>query len=158
MGAIFGSILSSILGALAGPLTDKIADVAKAYINKEISQAEFDAQVKTAILACFSSVEATWAEASTKQFEAFQETLRGTPMIQRAYVAVIVSQLFVLVWYQFFASAFLLLAGRPWPSPGTTIDWAYLLLSVAIGGGALAFRQPGGGVLDSVGAIFSPKT
>ena len=83
MGAIFGSILSSILGALAGPLTDKIADVAKAYINKEISQAEFDAQVKTAILACFSSVEATWAEASTKQFEAFQETLRGTPMIQR---------------------------------------------------------------------------
>ena len=90
----------------------------------------------------FAEVEKAWAEAATKQYAEFQQTLRSSPVVQRAFVAVIVTQLIVLLWYQIGVPALVYLAGQPWPSAGATVEWAYLLLALCLGGGAYVFREP----------------
>ncbi len=137
-------ILDGIVGALSTPivgkLTDSIAEVAEAYLTKEISEAEFKSRTAIAVQEAFAEVEKTWAEAATKQFDSFQQTVRQSPVVARAFAAVIVTQLFVLLWYQWGASAFLLVTGTQWPSPGATVDWAYAILALCLGGGAFVFR------------------
>lgn len=137
-------ILDKIIGALAAPifgkLTDSVTDIAKSYFNKEISEAEFKSRTDIAVQDAFKAVEKAWAEAATKQFAEFQQTVRATPVVARAYAIVIVTQLFVLLWYQWGASAFKLVTGVNWPSPGTTVDWAYAILALCLGGGAFAMR------------------
>jgi hypothetical protein len=137
---VIGGLLKVLAAPFIGKLTDSIADVAKAYFNKEISEAEFKSRTAIAIQETFAKVEIAWAEAATKQFESFQQTARQSPIIARAYAAVIVTQLFVLLFYQWGASAFLLITGTPWPSAGATVDWAYAILALCLGGGAFVFR------------------
>jgi hypothetical protein len=133
-------IIGAFSAPIIGKLTDSIADVAKAYLTKEISEAEFRSRTAIAVQDAFREVEKAWAEAATKQFESFQKTVRQSPVVARAFAAVIVTQLFVLLWYQWGASAFLLITGTPWPSPGATVDWAYAILALCLGGGAFVFR------------------
>jgi hypothetical protein len=137
---IFGKIIAALSGPIVGRLTDSIADVAKAYLSKEISEAEFKSRTAIAVQDAFREVEKAWAEAATQQFESFQQTVRQSPVVARAFAAVIVTQLFVLLWYQWGASAFLLITGTPWPSAGATVDWAYAILALSLGGGAFVFR------------------
>jgi hypothetical protein len=133
-------IIAALSAPVIGKLTDSITDVAKAYFTKEISEAEFRSRVAIATQDAFREVEKAWAEAATKQFESFQQTVRQSPVVARAFAAVIVTQLFVLLWYQWGASAFLLFTGTPWPSAGATVDWAYAILALCLGGGAFVFR------------------
>ena len=135
-------IIKALLDIIAGPFIDKIAGIAQGYFNKQISEAEFKAEVQKATLDTFSQVETAWAEASTKQYESFQQTARSNSTVARAYVVVIVTQLFVLVWYQWGASAFELLTGTPWPKADATVDWAYAILALCLGGGAFVMRGP----------------
>lgn len=134
-------MIAAILKLLSAPFVNKITDLAHAYIKKQVSEAEFRAQVQKATLDTFAQVEQAWAEASTKQYESFQKTARQSPVVARAYAVVIVTQLFILLWYQWGASAFLLVTGMAWPSPGTTVDWAYAILALCLGGGAFVFRR-----------------
>jgi hypothetical protein len=133
-------ILDKIVSILTGGLVDKIADVAKSYFNKQISEAEFRSRVEIAMQDASKEVEKAWLDAATKQYAEFQQTARQSPVIARAYAAVIVSQLFVLLWYQWGASAFMLITGQGWPSAGATVDWAYAILALCLGGGAFVFR------------------
>jgi hypothetical protein len=133
-------VIGAFSAPIIGKLTDSIADVAKAYLTKEISEAEFRSRTAIAVQDAFREVEKAWAEAATKQFESFQQTVRQSPVVARAFAAVIVTQLFVLLWYQWGASAFLLITGTPWPSAGATVDWAYAILALSLGGGALYLR------------------
>ena len=137
---IFGKIIAALSGPIVGRLTDSIADVAKAYLSKEISEAEFKSRTAIAVQDAFAEVETAWAEAATRQFESLQQTVRQSPVVARAFAAVVVTQLFVLLWYQWGASAFLLVSGTPWPSPGATVDWAYAILALCLGGVAFVFR------------------
>ena len=140
---MIGAILKMLSAPFIGKLTDSITDVAKAYFDKQISEAEFKSRVDIVVQQTFADVEKTWAEAATKQFESFQQTARQSPVIARAYAAVIVTQLFVLVWYQWGASAFTLATGTSWPSAGATVDWAYAILALCLGGGAFVLRKQG---------------
>lgn len=132
----------AVLKLLSAPFVDKIAELGKLYLTKQISEAEFKSRVDIAVQETFAKVEQSWAEASTKQYESFQQTARSSPVVARAYAAVIVTQLFVLLWYQWGASAFLLVTGQPWPSAGATVDWAYAILALCLGGGAFVLRGP----------------
>ena len=139
---ILGTILKILSAPFVGSLVDRISGIAEAYIKKEISEAEFRAQTNQAVVGAFAEVEKAWADAATKQYAEFQQTLRSSPVVQRAFVAVIVTQLIVLLWYQVGVPALVYLAGRPWPSAGATVEWAYLLLALCLGGGAYVFREP----------------
>lgn len=119
----------------------EISGIAKAYFNKEISEAEFDSRVKIAIEDSKVKIEQTWADALAKTTESVQQTLRVSPIMQRAYAFVLMIQVFVLVWYQVGASAYLVITGNVWPSPGTTVEWAYLLVGAMVGAGPLVFRR-----------------
>lgn len=134
-------IAAAIVKILTGGLLDKITGLADSLIKGQITKAQFDAQVKIEAGRVEADIERTWAEASSRQYESLQASLRSSVVLQRAYAVVMISQLAVLVWYQIGAPAFLLVTGSAWPNPGTTIDWAYLLLAITIGGGSLVARM-----------------
>ena len=134
------SLAKAVVDLLTGKLLDKVSDLAELYLKKEISNAEFRSRVEIEVQNTVRETEKAWAEAATKQFESLQQTVRQSSVVARAYAAVIVTQLFVLLWYQWGASAFLLITGTPWPSAGATVDWAYAILALCLGGGALYLR------------------
>lgn len=134
------SLARAAVDLLTGKLLDKVTGLAELYLKKEISDAEFKSRVEIEVQNTVRDVEKAWAEAVAKQFESFQQTVRQSPVVARAFAAVIVTQLFVLLWYQWGASAFLLITGTPWPSAGATVDWAYSILALCLGGGALYLR------------------
>lgn len=131
---MIGGIIANLI---SGGLLDKITGLADSLIKGQITKAQFEAQVKIEA----GRVEADIEREASKQFESIQQTLRASVVLQRAYAVVMISQLAVLVWYQIGAPAFLLVTEAAWPNPGTTIDWAYLLLAITIGGGSLVSRM-----------------
>lgn len=133
-------MIGAILNVLTGRVLDKVTGVFELYLKKEISEAEFKSRVEIAVQDAAKETEKAWADVAAKQYAEFQQSVRSSPILQRAYVAVIVTQLAVLVFYQWGASAFLLITETPWPSAGATVDWAYLLLALSLGGGAFVFR------------------
>ena len=134
-------MIGALLNVLAAPFVDRVAGIAESYIKKQVSEAEFKAEVRKVTLETFAEVEKAWADVAAKQYAGFQQTARSSPVIARAYAVVIVTQLFVLLWYQWGASAFLLVTGQAWPSAGATVDWAYAILALCLGGGAFVFRR-----------------
>jgi hypothetical protein len=140
-------ILDRIIGVISAPivgkLTDSLTDVAKAYFNKEISEAEFKSRTAIAVQESFRDVEKSWAEASAKIADSTQESLRSSVVLQRGWVAVLFLQLVVLLWYQVGTPVYEIMAGEKWPEPMASIEWAYLLIGAQIGSGPLIFRRGG---------------
>jgi hypothetical protein len=134
---IIGKILSWITGDLVG----QFMEIYKLHKQGKISEAEFESRIKISAQETAAKVEASWAEASASIARATQSTLKSSPILQRAWAVTIFFQLLVLVWYQLGASAFLVITGTPWPSPGATVEWAYLLLGAMLGAGPLVFRR-----------------
>lgn len=134
-------MIGTLLKVLAAPFVDRVAGLAELYVKKQISADELKAKIQEATVETFAEVEKAWADVAARQYAGFQQTVRSSPVVARAYAAVIVTQLFVLLWYQWGASAFLLVTGQAWPSAGATVDWAYALLALCLGGGALVFRR-----------------
>jgi hypothetical protein len=133
-------VIGAILNVLTGKVLDKVTGVFELYLKKQISEAEFRSRVEIAVQETVRETEKAWTEVAAKQYAEFQQTVRQSPVIARAFAAVIVTQLFVLLWYQWGASAFLLVTGTAWPSAGATVDWAYAILALCLGGGAFVFR------------------
>jgi hypothetical protein len=46
-----------------------------------------------------------------------------------------------LFWYQVGAPAYQVITGTAWPSPGISLEWAYLLVAAMIGAGPLVMRR-----------------
>jgi len=144
---MIAGIISSIATGLAGPLINKVGDAFIAYQNKEISKAELQAKVEQALIASASEVERSGDDAVTKTFESLQQTMRVSPGLTRAYMTVLYSQLFVLVWHQFgipFYLHFIADAGTRYPSSGSTTEWAYLLVGALCGAAPILLRSGSG--------------
>lgn len=135
------AILAALVQFLTGGLVDKVVGLGQAYFQKQISQAEFESRVRIAAEEAAARVEADWARAATEISGQVQATLRASVVLQRTYAAVLFLQLGVLLWYQIGAPAYLVITGQPWPDPGVTLEWAYLLVGAQIGAGPLVFRQ-----------------
>jgi hypothetical protein len=133
-------VIAAILDLLTGKVLDKVTGVFELYLKKQISEAEFRSRVEIAVQETVKASEKEWTDLAAKQYAEFQKSVRQSPILARAYAAVIVTQLFVLLWYQWGASAFLLVTGKAWPSAGATVDWAYLILALCLGGGAFVFK------------------
>lgn len=135
------TILASIVNWVTGGLVDKVVDLGKAYFNKEISEAQFEAEVKKAASETAAKIEQSWADAAKSIAASTQETLRASPILQRAWSSVLFLEVAVLVWYQIGAPAFAVITGEQWPAPGVVLEWAYLLIGAQLGAGPFVFRR-----------------
>lgn len=134
-------MIAAIVKILTGGLVDKVFDLGQAYLKKEISEAEFRSRVEIAAQETASEIEQSWAKAATDTAKATQATLAKSPVLQRAWAAVLFLQVFVLVWYQIGAPAFAVITGTVWPDPGVSLEWSYLLVATMLGAGPLVLRR-----------------
>lgn len=134
-------MIGTILGWLTGGFVDKITDLGKAYLQRQVSEAEFRAEVEKAAQETAAKVQEAWADASAKITDSVHQSVRQSPIIARAYAIVLFLQLFVLVFYQLGAPAYQVITGTAWPAPAASIEWAYLLIGAMVGAGPLVFRR-----------------
>ena len=130
---IFGAIINAITGGLFSSITD----ISKAYFNKQISEAEANAKIQTAIQAANARIEEAQEQATTQIAESSQATIRASVILQRAVGFVVISQTLVLMIYQIGGLVWPLMIGVAFPEPAITIEWAYALVVTGIGGGWL---------------------
>lgn len=134
-------MIGTILGWLTGGFADKLVGLGQAYFNKQISQAQYEAEVKKAASEAAAKVEASWADAAKGISASTNDMLRATPIMQRAFAIVLFLQVFVLVWYQLGAPAYAIITGTAWPDPGVTLEYAYLLIGGMVGLGPFVFKR-----------------
>jgi hypothetical protein len=134
-------ILGFLAKILTGGLLDKLLEAYSLRQQGKISEAEFRSRVEIAAQENAAKIEESWAEASSDAVQATHASLGKSPILQRAWASVLFLQVTVLVWYQIGAPAFQVITGTPWPSPGVSLEWAYLLVATQLGAGPLVFRK-----------------
>jgi len=134
-------MLGTLLSWLTGGFVDKLVGLGQAYINKSVTEAQYRAEVEKAATDAARQIEAAWADASSKIAASTQDALKASPILQRAWAAVLFLQVAVLVFYQVGAPAFQVITGTAWPDPGVTLEWCYLLIGAQLGAGPLVFRR-----------------
>ncbi len=153
-------MLSAVLAALAGPLADgllgRVITLVQNYQNKQLTEAQLRAELEKALVSAAAEVEKEHADTLARSYGAFLATTRHSPLLQSAFAAVIYSQLVVLLWHQLGIPAYVALAGRAYPSSGTTVEWAYLLLAACLGLGSVVLRAGPGGRTFAVGQTAAP--
>jgi hypothetical protein len=134
-------VIAAIIKLLTGGLVDKVFGLGQAYLTKQISEAEFRAKVEIAAQETAAEIEQSWAQAATDTAKATQATVKASPILQRAWAAVLFLQVVVLTFYQIGAPAFQIITGTVWPSPGISLEWCYLLVATQLGAGPFVFRK-----------------
>lgn len=136
-------ILGPIIKAFADSALGKISDAFIAYQNKQISQAQLEAQVKEAMIAAFAEVEKAMYEAMAKTFDSFMKQLPKSRLMKAVWASVAISQLLVLLWHQVGIPVLCYNVGTKacFPSSGSTVEWAYLLLGGCIGLGPMVLKS-----------------
>jgi hypothetical protein len=134
-------ILGFLAKILTGGLLDKLLEAYSLRQQGKISEAEFRSRVEIAAQENAAKIEESWAEASSAAAKATHASLSKSPILQRAWASVLFLQVTVLVWYQIGAPAFQVITGTAWPSPGISLEWAYLLVATQLGAGPLVFRK-----------------
>lgn len=155
------AILTTIMTMFGGQVIDKIwsgfMTIVSQYQQKQLSEIEAKKALLTMLTGAFRDIEVSHSETLAKTYESFQVTLRGSPLLQAAWVALFLSQMLVLVWHQVGIPALCYTVGHNdcYPSSGDTVKWSYLLLGFMLGAGPIVFRSgPGagesGGFLDRI--------
>lgn len=134
-------IAARIAGWLTGGLVDNILEAYRLHQAGKSSAAEFESRVRVAAQETAARIEQSWAEAASEAARATHASLAASPVLQRAWAAVLFLEVVVLVWYQLGAPAFQVITGTAWPDPGISLEWAYLLVATMIGAGPLVLRR-----------------
>lgn len=148
---IFAALLGPALSAFTGGLLDRAEGLFQAYLNKEITREQLAVDLQKAVLATFADVEKAYAQSLSATFASFMEAASKSRLMQATWAAAALSQLFVLIWYQFVVPAIVTLGWvKHYASAGATVDYAYFLLALCLGGGAIALKAgPGAGALTA---------
>lgn len=136
---MLATIAKLFLPNIIGP----ILDLADKYLNRQITKDQLEAQLKIAITQAFADVERAHAESLTETYKAFIGAAKDNRTLSMGWAVTLYSQLLVLLWHQVGIPAYAKFVG-PWPSSGTTVDWAYALVALCLGGGAMMLRGSGG--------------
>jgi hypothetical protein len=139
-------MLMTLVTTLAPLLIGKLADAFTAYQNKQISIAELNAKVQEALLQAFAEVAKQQSISIEKTFASFMDAAKSSKLIRGVWAAVTLSQLAVLLWHQVGISAFVRTFGGSWPSSGSTVEWAYLLVAACVGMGPVVLNKGPGKV------------
>src|SRR5262249_17455666 len=136
----------AIITAIAPLFINKIGDAFIAYEKKQITLAELNARVQQALMECFTEVMKAETDALAKTFTAFGQVLINSRIVRIVWAIVVLSQLGVLLWAQIGTPLLVWLYGKPFPSAGATIDWAYLLIAGLCGLGPVVLNAGPGKV------------
>ena len=144
LSALAGTVITQVASAFIG----KALDAFVVYNNKQISMEELRTRVQQAMLDSFKEIEVAHADALAKTYASFMQTMAQSRLMQAVWASVVISQLFVLLWHQIGIPAYVELVGHRYPSSGTTVEWAYLLLAACLGMGPVVLRS-GPGTLST---------
>lgn len=118
------------------------------YTAGQISREQLEADIKQGILDSFTKISQADAEAISKTFASFMDAAKSSRLMQWTWAIVTLSQLAVLIWHQVGISALSFYTGKTYPSSGSTVEWAYLLVAFCLGAGPVVLRAgPGSGNL-----------
>ena len=128
------SFIGGLIGDAAGSFIDKalgpIKEVAIAFVNKEVSEAEFDAQVRTALL---GALPALWEAQSS----VIRAEIGSEDWLTRNWRPIVALTSFFSLWYVIFLIPHLVMTGLMTASPGfgeVGLAWFFTLTSVSVGG------------------------
>lgn len=154
-----GILTSMFGGKILSIFTDKIfasvGTIFQAYFNKQISQAQALAAVQEAIVGALKDIEVAYAQSLSSTFASFMGAVKESKVLQYGWLTVVLSQVTVLVVHQLIVpfAAVMGWLEHPWRS-GTTIDYAYLLLSVCMGAGAIALKGSPSGIAGTLKSLI----
>jgi hypothetical protein len=139
-------MLSAIFSAVGGQIVDsllgKITGLFESYFKKEISIEELRTRLSQSLLETFAEVEKAQADALAKTYASFMDALQKSKLMQCVWASVVLSQLFVLFWYQWIVPALVTWKFvTHYASAGATVEWAYLLLAACLGMGPVVLRS-----------------
>lgn len=134
-------MIGLVVKLLTGGLLDKVLGLYDKYAAGQITKAELDADVAKARIEAETAAQAEFSKMATSIAESTQATIRSSPVMQRAVVGILFLQTVVLFWHQIGAGAYYEITGRVWPSPGISLEWAYLLVASGLGMAAFVFRK-----------------
>jgi hypothetical protein len=138
-------MLTTILSAIGLPFISKFfdsaVDIFKAYENKQISKEQAIDQLLGVITNAARDIEVKHAEVLAQTYATFMEAASKSILLQYAWCAAVYSQIFVLVWAQFFVPLLFAYKILPNWNAGTTADWAYLLVGSLLGLGPMVLRS-----------------
>lgn len=140
------NFLSMIAGSVVGPLVDKLiaplTDIFKAYINKQITVEQLREQMVAALLGAFQAVEVSHSDTLGKTYASFMQAATQSRLMQWVWGSTVISQVLVLIWHQVGIPALCFFEGVKacYPSSGTTVEWAYLLVAGLMGLGPVVLR------------------
>lgn len=128
------SFLGGIIGSAAGSFIDKalgpVKEVALAWVKKEISEAEFDAKIKTALIGSFAEL---WKEQSS----IIRAEITSEDWLTRNWRPIVALVSFFSLWYVIFLIPHFVQSGLMTSSPGfgeAGLGWFFTLTSICVGG------------------------
>lgn len=143
---MFTTIISALGLPFINKFFDSAADMFKAYENKQISKEEAIDKLLGIMTGAARDVEVSHSETLAKTYDSFMGAMQKNLLLQYAWCAAVYSQIFVLVWAQFFVPLLFAFQILPNWKAGTTAEWAYLLVGSLLGMGPLVLRSgPGAG-------------
>ena len=128
------SLLGGIIGGAAGAFIDKalgpVKEIALAWVNKEISEKEFEAQIKVALFGVFNTM-------LKEQSSIIRAEITSEDWLTRNWRPIVALTSFFSLWYVIFAIPHMVKAGLMTSSPGfgeVGLGWFFTLTSVCVGG------------------------
>lgn len=150
--AAAGGLLLRLAPLVVGALRPKLGDLIDQFETRQITREQLDARLDEAALEAFTEVEVKHADVLGKTYAEFMQAAQRSLMMRVVWASVTFSQLLVLLWHQVGISALVYFGGRSWPSSGSTVEWAYLLVAFCLGAGPIVLRSgPGAaGVVENI--------
>lgn len=150
---MFTAVLSALGGKFIEGFFQEATGLFKAYLNKEITEAQLKEKLLAAMLQSATTIEVAHSKALADTYSSFMGAVKDSKVMQRMWAITLASQVFVLFWFQWivpFASMIVRdyygVHGWHYPSPGATVQWAYLLIAGLCGMGPVVLRNgPGAG-------------
>lgn len=152
MGALIG-FLATAAPLLVKLVAPQLGDIVDAYARKEITKEEMNARIAEALSGAAAKMHASDAEALSSTFASAMGAIAQNRLMQFGWLAVLVTQLWVLFWYQWIVPFGEFMAWwHKYPSPGETIVWAYGLVGGCIGLGPFVLK--GGGAITKLKGLI----
>jgi len=156
-----GSILSMAFTFLSGPILDKLiaplTHIFDQYMNKVITEAQLREQIQALMLTTFKEIEVAHEQALTAMFQSFMGAVVQSPIMQRTWAFITISQGIMLLWFQIGIPVTVLIVrwyGYPefkFPSSGNTADWSYALVGGCLG---LGLAMKGTGIAGAIKGLI----
>lgn len=140
MGALL-TLLATAAPLLVKLVAPQLGDIVDAYARKEITKEEMNARIAEALTGAAAKMHAADAEALSSTFASAMGAISKNRLMQYGWLAVLVTQLWTLFWYQWIVPFGQFMGWWiDYPSPGSTIDWAYGLVGGCIGLGPFVLK------------------